>query len=76
MLLFTIGLLISALAPNSPVFILGRAIAGFAASGVSAGSLIVVAHCLPARHRTCITATFGGLYGVRSLFPSIEDLRC
>ncbi|RDK42371.1 hypothetical protein M752DRAFT_283758 [Aspergillus phoenicis ATCC 13157] len=44
--LFEVGRLICALAPSSPVFIVGRAIAGLGASGILAGGLVILTNVI------------------------------
>ncbi|KAI1362035.1 major facilitator superfamily domain-containing protein [Xylaria arbuscula] len=45
--IFELGSLVCTLARSSPVFILGRAIAGLGAAGLSPGSVVILSHCFP-----------------------------
>ncbi|KXG54684.1 Major facilitator superfamily domain, general substrate transporter [Penicillium griseofulvum] len=56
-----IGSIVSAAAPNSAAFIVGRAIAGCGASGVLNGVLIAGSHTVPLRWRPIFNSTVGGL---------------
>jgi MFS family permease len=64
MALFMVGSLICAVAPNSPVFILGRALAGLGAGGQFAGTLTIIAHSVPLHRRATYTGGLSALYGV------------
>ncbi|KAI8682149.1 hypothetical protein NCS55_00469600 [Fusarium keratoplasticum] len=54
---FIAGTLLCALAPSSPVFILGRAITGFATAAVISGAFAMVIHITPLRKRS----TYAGI---------------
>ncbi|KAJ5908934.1 hypothetical protein N7495_001616 [Penicillium taxi] len=56
-----LGSIVSAAAPNSAAFIVGRAIAGCGASGVLNGVLIAGSTTLPLRWRPIFNSTVGGL---------------
>ncbi|KAJ5508768.1 hypothetical protein N7527_010911 [Penicillium freii] len=56
-----IGSIVSAAAPNSAAFIVGRAIAGCGASGILNGVLIAGSHTVPLRWRPIFNSTVGGL---------------
>ncbi|KAJ3566810.1 hypothetical protein NPX13_g6996 [Xylaria arbuscula] len=45
--IFELGSLVCTLAKSSPVFIVGRAIAGLGAAGLSPGSVVILSHCFP-----------------------------
>lgn len=45
--IFELGSLVCTLARSSPVFILGRAVAGLGAAGLSPGSIVILSHCFP-----------------------------
>jgi hypothetical protein len=64
MLLFMLGSLTCAVAPNSPVFIFGRALAGLAAGGQFAGGLTIIAYSVPLHRRPTFTGALTSLYGV------------
>jgi MFS family permease len=48
---FEAGSLLYTLAPSSTAFILGRAVAGFGAAGISPGSVVILSQCLPKYRR-------------------------
>ncbi|KAL1848283.1 hypothetical protein Plec18167_006280 [Paecilomyces lecythidis] len=62
--LFELGSLICAVAPNSPALIVGRAIAGWGSAGILTGSFIVVAHSVPLEKRPLYTAAVGMMFGI------------
>lgn len=66
-LIFEIGSLICALAPNSPALVVGRAIAGLGASGVSAGVFILIAFSAPPKYVPAFMGMGGATYAVAAL---------
>ena len=68
MSIFMLGSLISAVAENSVVFIIGRAIAGLGVSGAFSGGLTIIAYTVPLEKRASFTGALGALFGV---FPSL-----
>ncbi|KAE8410912.1 major facilitator superfamily domain-containing protein [Aspergillus pseudocaelatus] len=56
-----IGSIVSASAPSSATFIVGRAIAGCGSSGILNGVLIAISHTVPLRWRPICNSTVGGL---------------
>ncbi|KAK0518081.1 hypothetical protein OC834_007551, partial [Tilletia horrida] len=63
-LIFEVGSLICALADSSPMFIVGRAIAGLGLAGGYSGSLIIVTLIAPLEVRPLLTSGMGAVYGV------------
>jgi MFS family permease len=61
---FEIGSLICGVAPNSVVFIVGRAIAGLGAGGIFAGALTIIAYSIPLAKRPIFTGCIGAMFGV------------
>lgn len=59
LVVFEIGSLICAIAPNSTVLIVGRAIAGWGSAGILTGSFVVIAHSVPLQKRPVYTAAVG-----------------
>jgi MFS family permease len=53
LIIFEIGSLVCALAPSSPSFIAGRAIAGVGGSGLVNGALTIIAGATPLHRRPC-----------------------
>lgn len=62
-LVFELGALIGALAPNSAGVIVGRAISGAGISGTFVGALIIVSYIVPLRFRPLMGAFFSVLIG-------------
>ncbi|KAJ5833514.1 hypothetical protein N7474_001825 [Penicillium riverlandense] len=58
---FVIGSVLSATAPTSPAFIVGRALSGLGAAGILAGMNIIVAHTTSLKHRPIYSAIAGGV---------------
>ncbi|KAL8676292.1 MAG: hypothetical protein Q9186_007179 [Xanthomendoza sp. 1 TL-2023] len=67
MVVFEIGSLICAVAPNSTVFILGRSIAGVGSAGVFSGALIAIIYCVPPEKRAQYSGMIVGMYGIASV---------
>ncbi|ETS78028.1 hypothetical protein PFICI_10090 [Pestalotiopsis fici W106-1] len=65
--LFELGSLVSAVAPSSVVFIIGRAIAGLGAAGIFSGSIVIMSYTLPLRRRPLMFGFFGGMWGIASV---------
>ncbi|KFA76887.1 hypothetical protein S40288_09296 [Stachybotrys chartarum IBT 40288] len=64
---FEIGSLICAVAPTSTALVVGRAIAGVGAAGVSGGSYTLIAFSAPPHKRPIFTGILGASYGVASV---------
>ncbi|KAL8656351.1 MAG: hypothetical protein Q9226_002700 [Calogaya cf. arnoldii] len=67
MVIFEIGSLICAVAPSSPVFILGRAIAGLGSAGVFSGALIAIIYCVSPGQRAQYSGMIVGMYGIAAV---------
>ncbi|KAI1826713.1 major facilitator superfamily domain-containing protein [Xylaria intraflava] len=65
--LFELGSLISATAPTSPAFIIGRAIAGLGSAGIFSGAAVILSYTLPLRRRPLMFGAIGGIWGVASV---------
>ena len=63
-LIFELGSLICAVAPNSTAFIVGRAIAGLGLAGAYSGSLIIISLTAPLHIRPLLLSATGGGYGI------------
>ncbi|RSL95291.1 hypothetical protein CEP52_012165 [Fusarium oligoseptatum] len=66
-LLFEIGSTICGAAPNSVVFIIGRAIAGLGAAGIMTGVMVVIVHSVPLHKRPLYQGMFGAVFGTASV---------
>ena len=65
--LLEVGSLVCALAPSSPVLIVGRAIAGLGGSGIFAGGLIILTTVIPLHKRAVHTGTLNSTFAVASI---------
>ena len=63
-LVFEVGSTLCASAPSSPVFVLGRAMAGVGAGGITAGTFAVIGRGTPRRERPRLMACFAALQAV------------
>nr|BAZ95831.1 MFS transporter cpaI [Curvularia pallescens] len=69
--IFEIGSLICAVAPNSKSLIVGRAIAGVGAAGISVGGTSIVAFSTPPKKRPIVMGIIGLTYGLSSVLGPI-----
>ena len=67
MCIFEIGSAVCGAAPNSPAFIIGRAIAGLGAAGIFSGAILIIANTVPLQKRPTYTGLIGGMYGIASV---------
>ncbi|KAI0120471.1 MFS general substrate transporter [Hypoxylon sp. NC0597] len=65
--IFEAGSLVSAAAPSSTVFIIGRAIAGMGSAGLFSGSIVILSYTLPLRRRPLMFGMFGCIWGIASV---------
>jgi MFS family permease len=74
-LLFEAGSVICAAAPNSPVFITGRAVAGLGAAGLFCGAMIIMSQIVEMRKRPPLLGIVTSMYGVASVVgPSLGGI--
>lgn len=66
-LLFEVGSLICAVAKNSVTLIVGRAIAGIGAAGISSGSYTILAFSVHPRRRAAMTGAIGASFAVAAV---------
>jgi MFS family permease len=66
-LLFEVGSVICAAAPNSRAFILGRAIAGIGSAGIMSGAIVLMISAVPLHKRPLYNGFFGAVLGVSSV---------
>ncbi|KAF2968951.1 hypothetical protein GQX73_g4595 [Xylaria multiplex] len=66
-LLFEVGSVICGAAPNSIVFIVGRAIAGLGGAGIFSGVTIIMITMVPLRKRPMFQGLFGTIFGLASV---------
>lgn len=67
MLIFVVGSIICAAAPNSIALILGRAIAGVGASGLMSGAVLIIAQSAPLEKRPALLGVVTGIFGISSI---------
>lgn len=65
--LFEIGSAICGAAPNSIVFILGRAIAGVGSAGLMTGAITIMVLSVPLHKRPIYQGLFGAVFGISSV---------
>ncbi|KAH6894421.1 major facilitator superfamily domain-containing protein [Thelonectria olida] len=65
--IFEIGSLVSAVAPTSPAFIVGRAIAGIGTAGLFSGSIVILSLIMPLEKRPLAFGLVGGMWGIASV---------
>jgi len=65
--IFEIGSLVCATAPNSIALIMGRAVAGVGVGGLFSGAIVILAYCLPLRKRPAAFGLIGGMWGIASV---------
>ncbi|KAK4191969.1 hypothetical protein QBC35DRAFT_259059 [Podospora australis] len=66
-IVFEVGSAICGAAPNSAVFILGRAIAGLGSAGIFSGSLLIMIPMVPLHRRPQFQSLFGAVFGIASV---------
>ncbi|KAI7155554.1 MFS general substrate transporter [Hortaea werneckii] len=65
--LFEVGSAICGAAPNSVVFIVGRAIAGMGSAGITSGGVILMLSIIPLAKRPKYQGLYGAVFGVASV---------
>ena len=65
--LFEVGSAICGAAPNSTVFIVGRAVAGSGSSGIFSGAIIIIMDLVPLHKRPLLQGCMGAVFGVSSV---------
>lgn len=65
--IFEIGSLLSAVAPSSTAFIIGRAIAGIGTAGLFSGSIVILSLIMPLEKRPLAFGLVGGMWGIASV---------
>lgn len=65
--IFEVGSLISAVAPSSVVFIVGRAVSGAGSAGIFNGALVTISMITPMTKRPAYQSIIGGVYAVATI---------
>lgn len=71
LLLFEVGSIICAAATSSPMFIVGRAVAGAGAAALFSGGMTIVGYSVPLRKRAIYIAALSSMFGIASVVGPI-----
>ncbi|KAK6223368.1 hypothetical protein LQW54_000485 [Pestalotiopsis sp. IQ-011] len=69
--IFMGGSVVAAVAPNSTVFIVGRAIQGMGTSGILSGGLIIISQVVPLQLRSVLGGVIGAMEGIAMISAPI-----
>ncbi|KAL5114741.1 phosphoribosylformylglycinamidine synthase [Pleosporales sp. CAS-2024a] len=69
--IFEIGSAVCGAAPTSPAFVVGRAVAGIGAAGISCGAVMIVVNIVPLHKRPVFTSFFGMAFGISSVLGPV-----
>ena len=69
--LFEVGSIVCATAVNSPMLIIGRAIAGAGASGLFSGGMTIIGYTVPLKNRAIYIALLSSMFGISSVIGPI-----
>jgi MFS family permease len=67
LLVFELGSVICAVAPNSTTLIVGRAVAGVGAAGLMSGAAVIVSYCVAMNKRAVLMGMFSMVFGIGSV---------
>ncbi|QSZ35457.1 hypothetical protein DSL72_008327 [Monilinia vaccinii-corymbosi] len=65
--IFEVGSAICGSAPNSQVFIFGRAVAGLGSAGIYTGVILIMTDNVPLHHRPLFMGLFGGIFAISNV---------
>ena len=68
---FELGSVLCAVAPSSAAFIIGRAVAGAGAAGLTSGVVIITGSALPPKKLPFYMGAFGAVYGVGAVMGPV-----
>jgi MFS family permease len=71
LLIFEVGSVICAAATSSPMFIIGRAIAGAGAAALYSGGMTIIGFSVPLRKRAIYIAALSSMFGIASVVGPI-----
>jgi MFS family permease len=74
LLIFEIGSVVCAAAPNSNAFITGRAVAGLGVVGIFCGGLTILGLAVERKKRPLFMGFIGGIYGISSVLGGTGNL--
>jgi MFS family permease len=66
LVVFELGCVIAALAPNSTALIVGRAVSGLGAAGLVSGATTIMSYCVALKKQAMVMAIVFGMYGIGS----------
>ncbi|RSM59322.1 MFS transporter [Amycolatopsis sp. WAC 01376] len=69
--LFALGALLSAIAPNVPLLLAGRAVTGIGAAAVLPNTLAVLLHAVPAERKGVTIATWASMTGIGGVVGNV-----
>ena len=69
--IFELGSIVCATAVNSPMLIVGRAIAGAGASGLFSGGMTIIGYSVPLKNRAIYIALLSSMFGISSVIGPI-----
>jgi MFS family permease len=69
--IFEIGSIVCATARDSPMLIVGRAIAGAGGAGLFSGGMTIIGYAIPLKHRAIYLAALSSMFGVSSIVGPI-----
>lgn len=71
LVLFEVGSIICAAAKSSPMFIVGRAVAGAGAAALFSGGMTIIGYSVPLRKRAIYIAALSSMFGIASVVGPI-----
>lgn len=66
LMVFEVGSVVSAVAPNSMALIIGRAVSGMGAAGLVSGTTTILSYCVPLKKQAKLSPIILGLYSTGS----------
>ncbi|KAI9889355.1 MAG: hypothetical protein M1814_005523 [Vezdaea aestivalis] len=72
LLIFELGSIICAAAVNSPMLIVGRAVAGVGSAAIFSGAVTIVAYSVPLRKRPMYVACIGSVFGISAVIVQVK----
>lgn len=69
--IFEVGSIVCATAKNSPMLIVGRAIAGAGGAGLYSGGMTILGYSIPLNQRAIYLAAFASMFGISSIVGPI-----
>ncbi|OWY48262.1 MFS general substrate transporter [Alternaria alternata] len=76
LVIFEVGSIICAAATSSPMFIVGRAVAGAGAAALYSGGMTIIGFSVPLRKRAIYIAALSSMFGIASVVGPILGVSC